>query len=66
MKKTLTVLCLMIAVAGCGKISKHGGSLLTIGGCQYAIYNGTKGVAMTHAGDCPNLIHKRTTSANQQ
>lgn len=55
MKSTLILLSL-IFIFGCGKIEKTGGSLLTINGCEYAIYNSNNGVGMTHAGNCKNHI----------
>lgn len=57
MKKIFLLLMIIGFVSGCGKISKSGGSILTLNECQYAIYNNHNGVAMVHAGNCNNKIH---------
>lgn len=75
MRKYLFIL-LLVGVVGCnpttddsGKsIKPYGASIITIGGCQYAIFREGKtsyaGVAMVHAGNCNNPEHNQNRFSN--
>lgn len=66
----------MTTLAGCdiearqgGKAKEYGAGFTTekIDSCKYVLYvgNNSGDIALVHAGDCSNPIH-RTPSANQQ
>lgn len=40
-----------------GNTTGYGIQIMTVGGCQYVVFNGSNKAAMTHHGTCNNPIH---------
>lgn len=66
MRKILIPVLLVLLLSACetsrddnGKQIEYGLNVMSVEGCKYVIYrtSGSSGVAMVHAGNCPN--HKQ-------